>query len=140
MCAGVFEGPGPIDVAGLIESRRQFDYSANLLAVSSGCKKRVHNRRMRTYPIQGAANGEHVGISGRLFQEINDRLEGLIRVMKKNVTLPDRGEHIQLPALHERSWSCLPQRRVMQVRAIESRESAQPAQRQRRPRSIGVLR
>jgi hypothetical protein len=89
-----FEALGEVDVRFLVEAGLQLDDHRDFLATPCGVLERIDDDRTDPGAIKRHADRDHLGIDGRLAQELDDRLEALERVVQQNVALLQRLENV----------------------------------------------
>ena len=72
-----------VDVGGFVEARAQLDDGGDLLAGPGRVDQRLHERRFRRSAVEGLLDGQHVRVLRRLLEELDDRREGLERVVQQ---------------------------------------------------------
>src|SRR5262249_33243468 len=96
--AGALETLRPVDVSFLVEARHQLDDDRDFLAAARGLDQRFHQHRADSGAVHRLLDRDYVGIIGRLADEVDDRLERLIRMMEEDIVLAYRGEDVGLIA------------------------------------------
>ena len=94
--ARAFEVARPFDVGLLVEARLELDHDGDGLAGLGGLLQRGHDRRALARAVERPFDRHDVGIGGRLLQELQHHVEGLVRVVDENVLLADGSEAIAL--------------------------------------------
>ena len=92
--AALLERARPLDVAGLVEARLELDDGGHLLAVLGRARERLDDRRVAAGAVERLLDREHVGIVGGARDELDDRIERVVRVVEEDVALADDGEEI----------------------------------------------
>ena len=87
--ADLFELGGPGEVGLFVEAGQQFDNHGHLLAALGRIDQVLHQHRVGAGAIHGLLDGDDVGVGCGLIEKINDRGEGLIRVMQQDFALAD---------------------------------------------------
>ena len=90
MDPGLLHLPGPLDIVGFIEPGLQFDQGRHLFAVLGGLDQRGHDRRIAACPVERLLDRVDGRIPGRLRDEFDHRLEGLVGVVEKDILSVDR--------------------------------------------------
>ena len=111
----ILEGPGPADVGLLVEAGLQLHDNGDLLARLGRLDESRHDGGVIAGSVQGLLDGQHGGIGSGRSNELDDRTERVIRVVKKHVVLPDRGEEV-LELLTQREVGGVV-RHILQVRS-----------------------
>ncbi len=88
----------PVDVRLLVEARHQLDDDGHFLAAPRRLDQRFHQHRIDAGAIHGLLDRDDVGIVGRLADELDDRLERLVRMVEQDVVLADRRQDVRLLA------------------------------------------
>ena len=94
----LFESLGPVDVGFLVEAGHQLDDHGDFLAATGGVDQRLHQHRVDAGAVNSLLDRDHVRIVCGLADELDHRLERLVRVVQQDVVLQDRSEHILLVA------------------------------------------
>ncbi len=92
--ARVLQRARPLDVGRLVEARLQLDDGRDLLAVLGGADERADDGRVGAGAVERLLDGEHVGIVGRLRDELDHVLERLVGVLQQDVALGDDAEDV----------------------------------------------
>ena len=71
---------GPMDIVLFVKTRLDLNKYRYLLAVVGGFGKRLHDRRVPAYTVQGLLDRKDVRILGGFLYKVHDRLEALIRM------------------------------------------------------------
>ncbi len=138
--AGLLQPLGPVDVRLLVETGEQLDDDGDFLAPASRLDQRVHQHRIDAGAIDGLLDCDHVGIVAGLPDELDDRVERLIRMMQQDVVLPDRGQDVGLIAQPLRCAGH--ERRILEfgpVRLVDQRRQAGEIDRTVATIQIGLL-
>ncbi len=98
--AGALQVARPADIGLLVEARFQFDKGRDGLARFRRFGERAHDRAVVGGAIERLLDGDHIGITRRLLQELDDDVEGFIRVMNGEVFLLDRQETVAAIIAH----------------------------------------
>ena len=88
--AGFLERARPLDVALLVESRRQLDEHGDLLVALGGALQAGDDRRADAGAVQRLLDREDVGIVGRLLDQRDDRIVGVVGMVQQDVALVER--------------------------------------------------
>ena len=96
--AGVLQPLRPVDVRLLVEARHQLDDDRHFLAAPRRLDQRLHQHRVDAGAIDGLLDRDDVGIVGGPADELDDRLERLVRMVQQDVVLADRREDVRLLA------------------------------------------
>ena len=94
--AGVLELLRPVDIGFFVEARHQLDDDGHFLATRGGLHERLHQRRIDAGAIDSLLDRDNIGIVRRAANELDDRLERLIRVVQQDVVLAHRREDVRL--------------------------------------------
>ncbi len=108
----------PLDVGFLIKASLQFNDGRHLLVVQSGLLESLQHRRVIADTIEGRLDSQHVGIIGRLFQQIDDRGKAVIRVMEQEIALTDNAEDAAAQVL-QRWRRARGKRFILQIRPLQ---------------------
>ena len=92
--AGALQPLGPVDVRLLVEARHQLDDDRDFLAAPRRLDQRFHQHRVDAGAVDGLLDRDDVGIVGRAADELDDRLERLVRMVQQDVVLADRREDV----------------------------------------------
>src|SRR6516165_7509924 len=92
--ACAFKVACPFDVGFLIEARLELDHSGDRLAGLHCVLEGFDDRRARARAVECPFDRHDIGVRGRLLQELQHHVEGLVGVMDYDVLLPDGGEAI----------------------------------------------
>ena len=96
-CApGLLERARPLDVALLVEARGQLDQHGHLLVALGGALQAGDDRRAAAGAIERLLDREHVGIVGRLREQRDHRIVGVVRVVQQHVALVEHREQVGL--------------------------------------------
>ena len=87
--AVVLQLVAPLDVVAFIKARLQLNDHGHLLAVLGCVDQGVHHRRILGHPVQVDADATHLGVDGRLAQQIHHMPKGLVRVIEQHIALFD---------------------------------------------------
>ena len=93
--AGLLQLVGQLDVGLLVEARAQLDDDGDVLARLRRVGQRTDDGGIAAGAVQGLLDGQHLGVAGRLLDEIRDRTETLERVMQKDIAGAQRGEDVR---------------------------------------------
>ena len=96
--AGAFQIARPFDVGLLVEAGLELDHGGDRLAGLDRVLQRLDDRRGLARAVERPLDRHDVGIGGRLLQELQHHVEGLVGVMDDDVLLADGGEAIAVDA------------------------------------------
>jgi hypothetical protein len=91
---GAFQLAGPQQVLLLVKAGLQFDHCRHRLAGIGRRDQGGDHRRLLARAVQRLLDRHHVGIAGRLAQEIDHHLETFVGVVDDDVLFADRGKAI----------------------------------------------
>ncbi|MCY1341494.1 hypothetical protein D9M69_274450 [compost metagenome] len=111
--AGLLQAAGELQVGFLVEARAQLDHRGDLLAVARRFHQRVDDFRVGPGAVQRLLDRQHVGVLGRLAQQVDHRGEGLERVQQQDVQLGQHAEQVFL--LLQQLRNGRRERRVLQL-------------------------
>ncbi len=94
--ASAFEIARPFDVGLLVEAGLQLDHDRHRLAGLGRVFQRLDDRRALARAVERPFDRHDVGIGGRLLQELEHDVEGLVRVVDHDVLLADGGEAVPM--------------------------------------------
>ena len=89
MTAGTLQQTGPLDVVFLVKARFQFHQNIHLLAVFGRFHQCIHHLAVVGKAVQGHLDGDHLRVAGGFVQQLQERTDALIRIMKQLVLLHD---------------------------------------------------
>ena len=133
--AGVLQRARPLDVGGLVEAGLELDDRRDLLAVLGGADQRADDRRVGAGAVERLLDGEHVGIVGRLGDELDHVLERLVRVLQQDVALGDDPEDVVV--LLQRRHDLRRERLVAELAQVVARRRSAPGRRGAAARRTG---
>ena len=126
MDPGLLELLRPLDVVRLVETRLELDEGRHLLVVARSLDQRPHDRGVSARPVERLLDRDDLRVPGRLLDEVDDRGEGVVRVVEQHVLL---AHHVEYPGglpqggdIHRR------ERRELEVRPVHVRQALQPKQ------------
>ena len=91
-----------MDVALLVEARRQLDQHGDLLVALGGALQRRDDRRADAGAVQRLLDRQHVGVVGGLRDQRDHRVVGLVRVVQQDVALVEHREEVAVLLLGQR--------------------------------------
>ena len=115
--AELLQAPGEIDVGLIVEARAQLDDGRDFLACTRRPQERFGQRRIVAGAIQRLLDGQHVGVVGRLPQQVHDGGERLVRMMQDHVPGSDRFE--QIVALRQSTRQPRAERGILEVVTVD---------------------
>ena len=92
----MLEALGPVDVRFLVEARHQLDDDGHFLAAPRRFDQRLHQHRVDAGAIHRLLDRHDIGIVRCLADELDHRLERLVRMMEEDVVLADRFQDVGL--------------------------------------------
>src|SRR5437763_1630531 len=92
--AGAFEVARPANIRFLVEARLQLDQRGDGFSGLRGLDQGAHDRAVGGGPIERLLDRHDARIARRLIEELNDDVEGLVRMMNHEILLPNGGETI----------------------------------------------
>ena len=92
--ASIFQSAGPFDVVLFIEARLEFDKDSNLLAIFAGMDERADEGRVLTDTIKSALDGENTRVGGSVLDELENRREGVVRMVKEDITFANGAKEV----------------------------------------------
>ena len=102
--AGSLQRTRALNISLLVEPRLELDENRHVFSVLSGSGQRRDDRTVSAGSVEGLFNSEHVGIVGRLLDQLHDRVKAVIRVEKKHVPprdcLKDIFQRVDIGGLH----------------------------------------
>ena len=93
--ADLFQFGCPVEIGFLIKAGQQFHHDGDFLAALRCIDEVFHQHRIRSGAIDRLLDCHHIGVFGSLFQELDDRTEGLIRMVQQDVAILYGGKHIR---------------------------------------------
>src|SRR5262249_3142631 len=82
----------PLNVLLFVEARLELDQNRDLLAVFCRARQDRDDRGVGTGSIEGHLDREDVRIDRGIFEQAQDRVEGIVRMMQEDVPLSNRVE------------------------------------------------
>ncbi len=98
--AGPFQVTGPADIGLFVEAGLQLDHGGDRLAQFGGLGQRLDDGAVLGRAVQGLLDGHHIGVAGRLAQELHHHVEALERVVDHDVLLADGGKTVAAEVAH----------------------------------------
>ena len=117
----VFERSRPLDVTLFVEARLELEQHGDLFAVARRLEQRGHRRGVAADAVERHLDGQHVGVVGRAFEPVDDRLERVVRAVDEDVVLADRGEDAEVGVV-EAPGHGRHERRVFEVGTVEAQQ------------------
>jgi hypothetical protein len=87
--AGEFQPLGLRDVARLVEPGLQLDEHRDVFAGLRGADERLDDRALRRGAVEHLLDGQHLRVGGGFFDELDDGVEGIVRMDQQDVALGD---------------------------------------------------
>ncbi len=117
--AFLLEQTTPLDVGGLVETRRDLDQDRNLLAAPRGLEQRRDDRRIARCPVDGQLDGQNRVVDRGGFDESKHRaVEALVGMVDQDVAAADLPEDRARVVRRERAQPRVGDRRVSRVAKI----------------------
>ncbi len=69
-------------------------------ASSSAC----HHRRVAPHPVQGLLDRQHIRVARCLLQEVDHRLERIVRVVDQDILVADGGKDVAVARIAPEQW------------------------------------
>ena len=120
----------PANVGRLVEARLELDQGGDGLAGLRRVDQRLHDRAVVRRAVERLLDRQHVGVRGRLVEEVDHHLERFVGVVDDEVLLAHGGEHVARLLAHALGKA----RHVAieeQVVAVELHDARQRVERQR---------
>ena len=87
----------PADVGFLVEARHQLEHDRDFLAVLRGADQRLHQDRVGAGAVDRHLDADDLRVGCRLVEQVDDRLERLVRVVQQDVAAADASKRCCCP-------------------------------------------
>src|SRR5215213_10840079 len=94
MDALLFQHTRPADVALFIEARLELHQDRHLFSPLDRFEQGFHHRRVLSDPVDRLLDGKHIRVTGGCPEKIDDRMEGIIRLVQQDILPLDHLKNI----------------------------------------------
>src|SRR5262245_33884700 len=96
VCTSLLQAAGPLNIARLVKPRAQFDNRCHLFSGVRRIDKRSDNGRITTCSVQSNLDCQYLRILRRGFDQLDNLIEAVVRMMKQHVLAPQHFEKIDV--------------------------------------------